>query len=137
MGQSAGASSAHLHMMSNPKLSRNLFQSVVLFSGNGNGPYAYVIENPLNQAKQFAKAVGIENYSNLKTSELAEKLRNADPADLINACDEMKIWSVDPMTISRPVVEDCEMNDGFLCDNPVDLWRAGKITLQTKFTLSL
>jgi juvenile-hormone esterase len=133
MGQSAGASSAHLHMMSNPRLSRDLFQSVVMFSGNGNGPYAYVIENPLEQAKSFARAVGIANYSDMKSSELADKLRNTNPADLINACDDMKIWSVDPMTISRPVVEDCEANDGFLCDNPVDLWRTGKQTNQTDF----
>jgi juvenile-hormone esterase len=126
MGQSAGASSAHLHMMSNPKLSRNLFQSVVLLSGNGNGPYAYVIDNPLAQAKAFAKAVGIANYSDMKSSELAEKLRKINPVDLINACDDLKIWSVDPMTISRPVVEDCEVNDGFLCGNPVDLWRTGE-----------
>ena len=136
MGQSAGASSAHLHMMSNAKLSRNLFHKVVMLSGNGNGPYAYVIKDPLEQAKDFAKAVGIKNFENMTSSILAHKLRNSDPKDLINACDDLKIWNVDPMTISRPVVEDCKTHDGFLCENPVELWQTGnyaKIPVLTGF----
>lgn len=136
MGQSAGASSAHLHMMSSPKWSRNLFHKVVMLSGNGNGPYAYVIKDPLTQAKDFAKAVEIENFDKLSSDLLAERLRNADPVALINACDQLKIWSVDPMTISRPVVEDCRLNDGFLCENPVGSWRNGnfaKVPMLTGF----
>jgi juvenile-hormone esterase len=125
MGQSAGAASAHLHMMSSPKWSRNLFQKVVLMSGNANAPYAYVIKDPFNQAKDFAKAMGIENLNDLDSSKLAEKLRNSNPEDLINACDKLKVWNVDSLTISRPVVEDCESNDGFLCENPIDSWRSG------------
>lgn len=126
MGQSAGASSAHLHMMSGPKWSHNLFHKVIMLSGNGNGPYAYVIKNPLAQAKDFAKAVGIENFANMEPSSLAQKLRNIEPAKLINACDQLKIWSVDPLTISRPVVEDCRVSDGFLCENPLNAWKTGK-----------
>lgn len=136
MGQSAGASSAHLHMMSNHKLSRNMFHKVVMLSGNGNGPYAYVIKKPLKQAKDFAKAVGILDYENMDSSTLARELRNSDPVDLINACDDLKIWNVDPMTISRPVVEDCKTHDGFLCENPLDLWRSGnyaKVPVLTGF----
>lgn len=125
MGQSAGSVSVHLHMMSSPMWSRNLFHKAVMLSGNGNAPYAYVIKDPMKQAKQFAKAVNIENYEGLPASELARRLRNSDPASLINACDQLKIWSVDPLTISRPVVEDCTSYDGFLCEDPVDLWRTG------------
>lgn len=125
MGQSAGASSAHLHMMSSPKWSRELFQKVILLSGNGNGPYAYVIKDPLEQAKQFAKAIGIKNFKDMQTSTLANELRHSSPEDLINACDKLKIWSIDPLTISRPVVEDCKSYEGFLCDNPADSWRTG------------
>lgn len=136
MGQSAGASSAHLHMMSSSKWSRNLFNKVVMLSGNANGPYAYVIKDPLGQAKDFAEAIGIENYESLKPSELANELRHSDPEALINACDKLKIWSVDPMTISRPVVEDCKSHHGFLCDDPVDSWRLGnfrKVPILTGF----
>lgn len=96
-----------------------------MISGNGNAPYAYVIKDPIQQAKKFAKAVNIDGYDTLPASELAHKLRNSDPASLINACDQLKYWSVDPMTISRPVVEDCSLHDGFLCKDPVDLWRTG------------
>lgn len=136
IGQSAGASSVHLHMLSSPKWSRNLFHKAVMLSGNGNGPYAYVIKDPIEQAKIFAKSVGIKNYSNASSLTLAEELRNADPVALINAQDDLKIWSVDPMTISRPVVEDCETFDGFLCQNPVELWRNGdfaKVPILTGF----
>lgn len=125
MGQSAGSASAHLHMMSSPAWSRNLFHKVVMMSGNGIAPYAYVIKDPMQQAKDFAKAVNIENHETLSSSELARELRNSDPASLINACDQLKIWSVDPLTISRPVVEDCSSHDGFLCEDPVHLWRSG------------
>lgn len=131
-----GGSSAHLHMMSSPKWSRNLFHKVVAMSGNGNGPYAYVIKDPLQQARQFARAIKVENFAVLKPVVLAEKLRNADAADLINACDSLKIWSVDSMTISRPVVEDCRLHDGFLCEDPVISWRNGnfvKVPILTGF----
>lgn len=126
MGQSAGASSAHLHQMSSRKWSRSLFHKVILLSGNGNGPYAYVIKHPIKQARKFAESVGIENFDALSPSALAEKLRTSDPADLINACDKFKFWmNVDPMTVSRPVVEDCKSHNGFLCINPVESWRNG------------
>ncbi|CRK92375.1 CLUMA_CG005926, isoform A [Clunio marinus] len=125
MGQSAGASSAHLHMMSSPKWSRNLFHKTIMLSGNGNGPYFYVIENPLKQAKEFAKAIGIKDYDEMQSEELAINLRRVDPEILIRACDKLKIWSIDPLTISRPVVEDCQTHNGFLCNNPVEIWRSG------------
>jgi juvenile-hormone esterase len=44
---------------------------------------------------------------------------------LIDASDAFKIWSIDPLTISRPVVEDCKNKIGFLCDDPVKLMRNG------------
>lgn len=125
MGQSAGAASVHLHMMSSSKWARNMFDRSVIISGNGNGPYAYVIEDPMKQAKEFAEFSNIKNYKNLDSQDLAEKLRSANPEDLINACDHMRFWSVDPLTISRPVVEDCNETAGFLCADPVDLWRDG------------
>lgn len=136
MGQSAGASSAHLHMMSSPKWSRKLIHKNIMLSGNGNGPYAYVIKDPLAQAKDFAKAMEIVNFDNMTTASLAHQLRFSDPKALINACDKLRVWSVDPLTISRPVVENCDEHDGFLCDDPVDLWRRGdyaKVPMLTGF----
>lgn len=136
MGQSAGASSVHLHMMSNPELRRNMFHKAIILSGNGNGPYAYPIKDPMAQAKQFAKGVGIVDYEKLSRVELAQKLRESNPEDLINASDALKIWSVDPLTISRPVVENCGTHNGFLCEDPAEAWREGnfeKIPILTGF----
>lgn len=107
-----------------------------MLSGAGNAPYAYTIKDPLSQARAVAEAIDIENIQELDNEQLAEKLRSSDPVSLINACDKLKIWSVDPLTISRPVVEDCSLNDGFLCANPTHLWRNGdytKIPLLTGF----
>jgi juvenile-hormone esterase len=125
MGQSAGASSVHLHMMSSSEWARDSFQRAVMLSGNGNGPYAYVIKNPSVQAREFAKHSKIERYNELDTRALANELRTSKPEDLINACDKFKYWSIDPLTISRPVVENCEDYKGFLCDDPMDLWKNG------------
>lgn len=134
MGQSAGSSSAHLHMMS--PLTRNLISKVVLVSGNANGPYAYVIQDPLYQARKFAEASGIREAETMKSNQLAKKLRNADAEKIIDACDSLKVWDVDPLTISRPVVEDCNEVDGFLCADPVDMWQSGdfaKVPILTGF----
>lgn len=123
MGQSAGASCVHLHMMSN--LTKNLFHKAILLSGNGNGPYAYVLKDPLDQARKFAKAAGIKNAENLNKKSLVNELRKVDTEMLINASDALKIWSIDPLVISKPVIEDCSKVEGFLCENPVKLWRDG------------
>jgi juvenile-hormone esterase len=134
MGQSSGASSAHLHMMS--RLSQNYFNKVILLSGNGNGPYAYVIRDPLGQARKYARESGIKNGDNMTTEMLANELRKVDVNKLIDATDAFKVWSVDPLTVSRPVVEDCSKNEGFLCDNPVTLWNTGnykKMSMLTGF----
>lgn len=80
--------------------------------------------------------MNIDNYDNMPTSSLAHQLRFSDPAALINACDKLRVWSVDPLTISRPVVENCEEQEGFLCKDPVELWRDGdyaKVPMLTGF----
>ena len=123
MGQSAGASSVHLHMMSN--MSKHLFNKAIILSGNGNAPYAYVLKNPLKQAKDFAKAAGIKETQGMSNSELSEELRKIDATKLLDASDTFKIWSIDPLIISKPVVEDCRAAEGFLCDDPVKMWRNG------------
>lgn len=126
MGQSAGASSVHLHMMSS--WSQNLFHKVIMLSGNGNAPYAYVITDPLDQARKFAAAAGIENPQNLNKIQLANELGKVDATRLLDASDKFKVWSIDPLVISRPVVEDCSKVRGFLCDNPIKLWRNGQFS---------
>lgn len=124
MGQSIGATSVHLHMMS--PMTQNLFHRAVMISGNGLAPYTYVLKDPLSQARKYAEVAGIRNYMNLTTFELANKLRKLEPEVLIDATDAFKFWSVDQLTISRPVVEDCFVNEGFLCKDPIELWQKGE-----------
>lgn len=124
MGQSIGATSVHLHMMS--PMTQHLFHRAVLLSGNGLAPYTYVLKDPLSQARKYAEVSGIKNYMNLTTSELANKLRKLEPKVLIDATDAFKFWSVDELVVSRPVVEDCFVNDGFLCKDPIELWQKGE-----------
>lgn len=134
MGQSAGASSVHLHMMSD--WSKNLFHKAILLSGNGIAPYLYVLRDPLKQAIGFATAAGIKIHPNITISQLSDELRKVDVAKLIDASDHFKIWSVDPLVISKPVVEDCSVVKGFLCSNPIDIWKDGnysRIPLLTGF----
>lgn len=84
MGQSAGASSVQLHMMSSSEWARDMFNNAVMLSGNGNAPYAYVVKNPIAQARDFAKFSGIHHYSELDSRALANELRSSKPQDLIN-----------------------------------------------------
>ncbi|CAO1420886.1 unnamed protein product [Diamesa serratosioi] len=124
MGQSIGATSVHLHMMS--PMTQNLFHRVVLISGNGLAPYTYIIKDPLTQARKYAEVTGIKNFMNLTTSELANKLRKLGPKALIDATDVFKFWSVDQLTVSRPVIEDCFVTEGFLCKDPIEMWQKGE-----------
>ncbi|XP_070506243.1 juvenile hormone esterase-like [Chironomus tepperi] len=123
MGQSAGASSVHLHMMSD--MSKNLFNKAIMLSGNGIAPYLYVLNDPLQQARDFANAAGIQGAQGMSISNLTEELRNVDVTKLLDATDSFKIWSIDPLVISKPVIEDCSTTEGFLCDNPVKMWKNG------------
>lgn len=123
MGQSAGASSVHLHMMSN--MTKNLFHKAIILSGNGNAPYAYVHKDPLKQAQDYAKAAGIKEVHRMSNEELSEELRKVDAKKLLDASDAFKVWSIDPLVISKPVVEDCMTVDGFLCEDPVKIWNNG------------
>jgi len=123
MGQSAGASSVHLHMMSN--MSKNLFHKAIILSGNGNAPYAYVIKDPLKQAKGFAKAAEVTGSQQMSNSELSDELRKVDAVKLLDASDAFKIWSIDPIVISKPVIEDCRTAEGFLCEDPVKIGKNG------------
>lgn len=125
MGQSAGAASTHLHMMS-PQ-TKNLFHRAIIMSGSAIAPYANVIRDPLAQALKYAEASGIKMAANMSTEMLADEFRKLDASTIVLANDALKIWSVDPLTTSRPVVEKCGQNisSSFLCEDPKVLWANG------------
>lgn len=122
MGASAGGVSVHMHMMS--PLSEGLFQRGIAMSGLATAPYNEPTPNPLALAKRQAEVIGIENIDNLSTFELIEKLRDIDVSVLVNSVGELKIWSVDPITLYRPVIE--PKGDGaFMTEHPASIWARG------------
>lgn len=122
MGSSAGAVSIHMHMMS--PMSEGLFNRAILMSGLATAPYSEPTPNPLALAKRQAEVVGIENIDQLSSTELINKLRDTDVSVLVNSVDELKFWSIDPLTLYRPVIE-TQPNDAFLLQHPAIAWSRG------------
>lgn len=121
-GQSAGAASAHMHMIS--PLSRGLFKNAILLSGNAIAPYNYVTRDPIELARRQASAVGIPSPETLDNSELIHLFRQIDGKELVESVYKLKFWSVDPLTLYRPVIEP-EGDMAFFTENPLDIWKNG------------
>lgn len=122
MGASAGAASVHMHMMS--PLSEGLFHRGIVMSGLATAPYNEPTPNPLALAKRQAEVVGIDNIDRLTTSELIDKLREIDVSVLVNSIDDLKVWSVDPITLYRPVIEP-KAEGAFMIEHPQTIWTKG------------
>lgn len=122
MGASAGGVSVHMHMMS--PLSEGLFNRGIVMSGMATAPYNEPTPNPLALAKRQAEVVGIENIDQLSTAELVDRLRDIDVSVLVNSVGELKVWSVDPITLYRPVIEP-KLNGAFMVEHPAQIWSRG------------
>lgn len=121
-GASAGAASVHMHMMS--PMSEGLFNRAIIMSGAATAPYNEPTKNPLALAKRQAEVVGIENIDQLSNAELIEKLRQVDVSVLVNSINDLKYWSIDPLTLYRPVIEQ-KTNDAFMTEAPLTTWAQG------------
>lgn len=122
MGASAGGVSVHMHMMS--PLSEGLFHRAIAMSGLATAPYNEPTPNPLALAKRQAEVVGIDNIDRLSTVQLIDKLRNINVSVLVNSVDDLKIWSVDPITLYRPVIEP-KIEGAFMVEHPSSIWTRG------------
>lgn len=122
LGASAGAVSVHMHMLS--PMSEGLFNRGILMSGLATAPYNEPTPHPLALAKRQAEVVGIENIDHLSTTELVNKLRDIDVSVLMNSVGELKLWSVDPITLYRPVIES-QPNGAFMQEHPAITWSRG------------
>uniref|UniRef100_A0A1L8DJA1 Carboxylic ester hydrolase n=1 Tax=Nyssomyia neivai TaxID=330878 RepID=A0A1L8DJA1_9DIPT len=121
-GQSAGAVSAHLHMLS--PLSRGLFDRAIVQSGNAMAPYNFPVPDPLHQAREQAKVLDIANSENLTSAEIVRELRKIDAEVLVKSANKMKFFSVDPIVLFRTAVEPPSPT-AFMCENPIDIVRKG------------
>ncbi|XP_001650480.3 venom carboxylesterase-6 [Aedes aegypti] len=123
-GQSAGAGSVHMHMIS--PLSEGLFSRAIVMSGNAIAPWNFPTKDPLDLARRQAEAVGIPCAKNLTSRQIVDVLRNVDALALSDSISELKPWSVDPLTLYRPVVESLDWsNQAFLVEDPRESWQKG------------
>lgn len=119
-GQSAGAVSVHMHVLSPIS---NSFYAAISMSGTANVPFA-IDENPEQTARLTAKYCNIKNWNTISTKQLLEELRKVDALKLIDAGDHLKYWDVDNMVNYKPMVEKPSAN-AFLSKHPVDILRTG------------
>ncbi|KAI9583284.1 esterase E4-like [Glossina fuscipes] len=122
-GQSAGAISTHMHMLS--KQSEGLFQAIIAMSGTANMPFT-ITDNPLEQARKTASLCNISNAYELSTTKLVKALRNVSVATLLNAGDGLKFWHVHHMVNYRPVIESSKWPEAFLTQHPKVILNKGK-----------
>ncbi|XP_059613448.1 juvenile hormone esterase-like [Phlebotomus argentipes] len=122
-GQSAGAVSTHMHMLS--PLSKGLFHRAIVQSGNAIAPYNFPVDDPLQQAREQAKVLDIPNASTLDSAKIVDELRKVDAKRLVESSDKMKFFSVDPIVLFRTAIEPPGPT-AFMSENPIDIVKSGK-----------
>uniref|UniRef100_A0A182QXN1 Carboxylic ester hydrolase n=1 Tax=Anopheles farauti TaxID=69004 RepID=A0A182QXN1_9DIPT len=123
VGQSAGATSVHMHMIS-PQ-SRGLFKRAIMMSGNSLVPWNIPTEDPMALARATAGVVEVEDAERLSSRKLIAKLRAVDAEKLVGSTHLLKQWSIDPLTLYRPVVESRNSPSAFLTEPPKESWANG------------
>ncbi|XP_036331501.1 venom carboxylesterase-6-like [Rhagoletis pomonella] len=113
-GHSAGAASAHFHMVS--PASKGLFQGAILISGDANAPYAKPVPDPKTQAIELAHFAGVKGAAGLNTTELVKALRKINKVTLLSAIDKLKISNSYPLVTFRPNTEDSNWPNAFLTE---------------------
>lgn len=122
-GQSAGAGSVHMLMMS--PLSKDLIKGVIAMSGPAISAWNYPTEDPLNLTRRHAKILNVNNADNLNSTQLVDKLRQLPAEDIIRTVPQMKIFGLDPLTLYRPVVEPNNTEGAFLTQSPYEVLKRG------------
>lgn len=124
MGQSAGAASVQLHMISS--LSEGLFDASIAASATALTPWAFVHPDPMQQAINLAEVTGIPNARLMSSHELIEELRKVSAEVLVTNVNRLKRWGQHRTIEFRPVVEP-PIEGAFLLEDPRDLIARGQI----------
>ncbi|KAK7602464.1 hypothetical protein V9T40_008053 [Parthenolecanium corni] len=113
-GESAGASSAHLHMFS--PLSKGIFHRAISQSGTA---LAVWTQTPAYVARQRFLAFGIlAGCSIQSTRVLVDCLRKISAEELILITDKFYVWDSEPTMSFSVVIEPTAVADAFLTRNP-------------------
>ncbi|XP_050074223.1 juvenile hormone esterase-like [Anopheles maculipalpis] len=123
VGQSAGATSVHMHLIS--PLSRGLFHRAIMMSGNSLVPWNIPTKDPLTLARDTGVVVDIMSAENLSSKSLIAALREVPGEKLVGSTYKLKLWSVDPLTLFRPVVESKNSPNAFITEEPKESWLNG------------
>ncbi|XP_053687329.1 juvenile hormone esterase-like [Sabethes cyaneus] len=123
-GQSAGGASVQMHMIS--PMSKGLFAKAIPMSGSAVSPWNFPTAKPFELAIKQTEAIGVPCARNLSSKQIVDLLRNADASALSESIVKLKFWSIDPLTLYRPVVESASWSDqAFLVEDPRIAWRKG------------
>lgn len=124
MGQSAGAASVQMHMVS--PLSKGLFDASIAVSATALTPWSFVETEPRDMANTLAEAVGIRNARRMSSHELVERMRQVPAALLATSANSLKRWGQHRTILVRPVIEP-PLEGAFLLEDPRDLFARGDI----------
>ncbi|XP_069690788.1 juvenile hormone esterase-like [Periplaneta americana] len=118
-GQSAGGAAVHYHMLS--PLSGGLFHRAISQSGTALDAWAWPADS-LALARRQAMFVGCD--PDVDTATMVKCLRQVDVTTLVDSGDKFKFWSVDPLDVFGPVVE--QGSNAFLTGDPFYLLKTGQ-----------
>ncbi|XP_065075923.1 juvenile hormone esterase-like [Ochlerotatus camptorhynchus] len=126
VGQSAGAISVQLHMMS-PR-SKGLFHRAVMMSGSA---LIHTIEPPdmaIRLARYQLAAIGLNSVGEMTSEQILLILRSADAAAIVRSI--MLVTQLynpnEVYSVFRPTLEVCNNDETFINRLPNELWRNGE-----------
>lgn len=92
-------------------------------SGNALGPYNDPADDPFALAQRQARVLGIRQPVSSRV--LVEQLRALPAEKIVDSVDDLKFWSVDPLTLYRLVVEPSNSAGAFLTASPTAISSMG------------
>ncbi|EDS28751.1 juvenile hormone esterase [Culex quinquefasciatus] len=124
-GQSSGAASAQLHMMS--PLSRGHFSRAIMMSGSTLSFWAAPSKDSAYVVRQQLAVLGIQSFAEMSSQDMLATLRGVEAYDLVKSIDNLKqiLGIVRSLVVYGPVVEPFVKRQSFLSDDPQKLWDAG------------
>lgn len=120
IGFSAGAASAHLHMLQSSE--KNLVKAAASISGTALNPWA-IHKNPLKKAIKLAKLLDCPNLED--TLAIKQCLQQKPAEDIVASVKEFFNIGYNPVVTFGPVVEHKNVAQAFITEHPRDIIKSG------------